>query len=100
MDPDTDIGTVINERAARLFEARVNDAVTQGAKLLLGNGRQGALYPATVVDRVSHTCELVREGTFGPVIPIIRCGNDIADMIRISNSTAYGLSSGVCTNRL
>ena len=52
------------------------------------------------MDRVSHTCELVREETFGPVIPIIRCGNDIADVIRISNSTAYGLSSGVCTNRL
>jgi putative phosphonoacetaldehyde dehydrogenase len=100
MHPETDIGTVISERAACLFEERVNDAVAQGAKLLLGNRRQGALYPATVVDRVSHTCELVREETFGPVIPIIRCGNDIADVIGIANSTTYGLASGVCTNRL
>lgn len=100
MDPETDIGTVINERTARLFEARVNDAVVRGAKLLLGNARKGALYPATVVDRVPPTCELVREETFGPVIPIIRCGNDVADVIGIANSTAYGLSSGVCTNRL
>ena len=38
--------------------------------------------------------------TFGPVIPIIRCPDDIAQVIKISNSTAYGLSSGVCTNRL
>ncbi len=38
--------------------------------------------------------------TFGPVIPIIRVPNDIDSVIRISNSTAYGLSSGVCTNRL
>jgi len=100
MDPSTDIGTVIHEGAARSFEARVNDAVTHGAKLLHGNDRQGALYPATVVDHVPYTCELVREETFGPVIPIIRCPNDIAEVIRISNATSYGLSSGVCTNRL
>ena len=41
---------------------------------------------------------LVREETFGPAIPIIRV-KDIEDAIRVSNSTAYGLSSGVCTNR-
>ena len=100
MDPDTDIGTVIHERAAAMFEARVNDAVEKGAKLLLGNDRKGALYPATVVDRVPYACELVREETFGPVIPIIRVPNAIDEVIRISNSTAYGLSSGVCTSRL
>jgi putative phosphonoacetaldehyde dehydrogenase len=100
MDPATDIGTVIHERAARMFEDRVNDAVAKGAKLLHGNDRKGALYPATVVDHVPYTCELVHEETFGPVVPIIRCPNDIAEVIRISNSTAFGLSSGVCTNRL
>jgi putative phosphonoacetaldehyde dehydrogenase len=100
MDPSTDVGTVINERSARLFEARVNDAVEQGAILLHGNDRQGALYPPTVLDRVPPDAELVREETFGPVIPVIRCPNDIEAVIRISNSTAYGLSSGVCTNRL
>ena len=100
LDPDTDIGTVIHERAACLFEERVNDAVGKGAKLLLGNSRHGALYPATVVDHVPYRCPLVHEETFGPVIPIIRCPNDIAEVIAISNATAYGLSSGVCTNRL
>jgi putative phosphonoacetaldehyde dehydrogenase len=100
MDPETDIGTVIHEKAAIEFEARVNDAVAKGAKLLHGNDRKGALYPATVVDGVPYDCELVHEETFGPVIPIIRCPNDIAEVIRISNSTNYGLSSGVCTNRL
>lgn len=100
MDPATDIGTVIHENAAKSFERRVNDAVAKGAVLLHGNDRQGALYPATVVDKVPYDCELVHEETFGPVIPMIRCPNDIAEVIRISNSTAYGLSSGVCTNRL
>ncbi len=100
MDPTVDVGTVINERAAREFERRVVDAVSHGAKLLHGNDRQGALFPPTVVDHVPHDAELVREETFGPVIPIIRCPDDISEVVRISNSTAYGLSSGVCTNRL
>jgi putative phosphonoacetaldehyde dehydrogenase len=100
MDPSTDVGTVINERSAARFEARVNDAVTQGAQLLHGPRREGALFPPTVVDHVPPGCELVREETFGPVIPIVRCPDDIGSVIRISNSTAYGLSSGVCTNRL
>jgi len=100
MDPSTDVGTVIHEGAAKTFERRVTDAVAKGAKLLHGNNRQGALYPPTVVDHVPYDCELVHEETFGPVIPIIRCPDDIAQVIRISNSTAYGLSSGVCTNRL
>jgi putative phosphonoacetaldehyde dehydrogenase len=100
MEPTTDVGTVINERSAKLFEARVADAVAHGAERLSGGERRGALFPPVVVDRVPFDCELVREETFGPVIPIIRCPDDIGEVIRISNSTAFGLSSGVCTNRL
>jgi phosphonoacetaldehyde dehydrogenase len=98
-DPNVDVGTVITEGAAKMFERRVIDAVARGAKLLHGNNREGALYPPTVVDHVPFDCELVKEETFGPVIPVIRA-KDIDDAIRISNSTAFGLSSGICTNRL
>ncbi|MGY3444982.1 MULTISPECIES: phosphonoacetaldehyde dehydrogenase [unclassified Bradyrhizobium] len=100
MDPTVDVGTVIHEGAAKEFERRVNAAVADGAELLHGNDRNGALYPPTVVDRIPYTSELVMQETFGPVIPIIRVPNDIDSVIRISNSTAFGLSSGVCTNRL
>ena len=96
-DLETDLGTVIHEEAAKLFERRVNDAVTAGAELLYGNDRQGALYSPTVLDKVPYDCELVREETFGPPIPIIRI-KDIDDAIRVANSTAFGLSSGVCTD--
>ena len=99
MDKGVDMGTVIDEPAAMLFESRVNEAVAQGARLLVGNGRRGALYDPTVVDHVDPAMTLVREETFGPVSPIIRF-KDIDDAIRISNGTAYGLSSAVCTNRL
>lgn len=97
MDPETDLGCVIDAESASMFERRVNDAVEVGAKLLYGNNRDGALYPPTVVDHVPFDCELVREETFGPAIPIIRV-KDIDDAIRVANSTAFGLSSGVCTD--
>ena len=82
LDPETDVGTVIHERAATLFQNRVSEAVARhGAKLLHGNDRRGALFPPTVVDHVDPTCELVREETFGPAIPIIRV-KDIAHAIQ------------------
>ncbi|MGS2722592.1 phosphonoacetaldehyde dehydrogenase [Porticoccus sp. GXU_MW_L64] len=99
MDMNTDLGTVINEESAALFQNRVNDAIEKGAELLYGNERNGALYSPTVLDKVPYDCELVREETFGPPIPIVRV-KDIDDAIRVANSTAFGLSSGVCTNRL
>jgi phosphonoacetaldehyde dehydrogenase len=98
-DSGVDMGTVIDEAAARLFEALVEEAVAQGARLLVGNQREGALYAPTVLDRVRPEMTLVREETFGPVSPILTFA-DIDEAIRISNGTAYGLSSSVCTNRL
>ncbi len=98
-DEGVDMGTVIDEEAAKLFEARVNAAVAQGAQLLLGNIRDGAMYSPTVVDHVRPDMTLVREETFGPVSPVIRF-KTIEEAIAIVNGTAFGLSSGVCTNRL
>ena len=99
MDPKLEMGTVIDEAAARQFEARVNEAISQGAKLLAGNQRQGALYSPTVLDRVDPKMTVVMQETFGPVSPVIRF-KTVDEAIAISNGTAYGLSSAVCTNRL
>ena len=99
MDPKMEMGTVIDEAAATLFEARVNEAVSQGARLLVGNQRRGALYSPTVIDRVDPKMTVVMQETFGPVSPVIRF-KTVDEAIAISNGTAYGLSSAVCTNRL
>ena len=98
-DAKVEMGTVIDEEAARLFESRVDEAVAQGARLLIGNKRQGALYSPTVIDRVRPEMTVALQETFGPVSPIITFAS-IDEAIRISNGTAYGLSSAVCTNRL
>ena len=97
-DPGTDLGTVVSEEAAALFEGRVDDAADRGAAVLHNPGRRGAQLPPIVLDRVDPGCELVREETFGPVLPVVRVPDDDSEVVRISNSTAFGLSSGVCTN--
>ena len=97
-DPTVEMGTVIDEAAARLFEARVHEAIAQGARLLAGHQRDGALYAPTVIDRVTPGMTVVREETFGPVSPIIGFAS-IDEAIAISNGTAYGLSSALCTHR-
>lgn len=99
MDPKVDMGTVIDEPAAKRFEALVNDAVKGGARLLAGNKRDGALYSPTAIDRVKPEMEVVKYETFGPVSPVITF-KDIDEAIRLVNCTDYGLSSGVCTNRM
>jgi aldehyde dehydrogenase (NAD+) len=99
LDPTVDMGTVIDEPAARLFERRVADAVAQGARLLHGNVREGASYAPTLVDRVRGEMEVVKQETFGPVSPVLTF-TDLDDAIAQVNSTAFGLSSGICTNRL
>ncbi|RFC69392.1 MULTISPECIES: phosphonoacetaldehyde dehydrogenase [Mesorhizobium] len=100
MDRATDLGTVVHEKAAALFEKRVYMAAEQGAEVLYDPGRKGALLPPIVVDRVPHKSELVMEETFGPIVPIVRAPDNDDELIKLSNSTAFGLSSGVCTNDL
>ena len=56
-------------------------------------------YSPTLIDRVRGEMEVVKQETFGPVSPVITF-KDVDDAIAQVNSTAYGLSSGVCTNRL
>ncbi|PFH21091.1 aldehyde dehydrogenase family protein [Burkholderia sp. JKS000303] len=84
-----EMGTVIDDAAAQLFEARVSEAVAQGARLLTGNVRRGALYAPTVLDNVDPSMTIVREETFGPVSPVIAF-DTIDDAIRISNGRRSG----------
>jgi putative phosphonoacetaldehyde dehydrogenase len=99
MDPRTRVGTVIDEEAALRLENLVHNAVAQGAKLLLGGERRGALLAPTVLANVPRNAEMVVEEAFGPLAPILPV-RDLDDAIAVANSTAYGLSSGVVTNSL
>jgi aldehyde dehydrogenase (NAD+) len=99
LDPAVDMGTVIDAAAAREFEARVAEAIAQGATLRAGHQRRGALYAPTVIDHVRPEMRVVAQETFGPVSPVIRFAT-IDEAIALANCTPYGLSSAVCSNRL
>ena len=95
----TDVGTVIDEAAATEIEAVVEQAVGDGAKVLCGHKRDGALYPPTVLDHVKPDSEMVVDETFGPIAPIIRV-KDVKEAVAIANNTEFGLQSGVVTENL
>ena len=98
-DPNTRIGTVIDEPAAIYLEDVVNKAVEQGAEVLLGGKRYGALLEPTVISNVPRDAQMVVKESFGPLAPILSF-KDVDDAIELANSTAFGLSSGIVTNNM
>ena len=98
-NPDTKVGTVIDEASAIYLESVVNKAVAQGARVVAGGKRTGALMEPTVIVDVPRNADMVVHESFGPLAPIMSF-TDIDDAIQLSNSTAYGLSSGIITNNM
>ncbi|HEX5154909.1 MAG TPA: phosphonoacetaldehyde dehydrogenase [Parafilimonas sp.] len=98
-DDDTKVGTVIDEHAAIYLEDVTKKAVEQGATILSGGKRTGALLEPTVITDVPRDAQMVMQESFGPLAPILSF-KDIDDAIALSNSTAYGLSAGIVTNNM
>lgn len=99
LDPETRVGTVIDEAAAIELERVVNAAVESGARVLLGGQRRGALLAPTIIADVPRDAEMIVCESFGPLAPIVSV-RDVEDAIAVANSTRYGLSAGVVTNNL
>jgi aldehyde dehydrogenase (NAD+) len=95
-DMKTGMGTVISVEQAKLIERRVNLAVEEGARVMIGNQREGALYPPTIVDEVDPKSKLVVEETFGPVASIIKI-NSLDEAISLIKADKFGLASAIAT---
>ncbi len=95
-DISADMGTLINEEAAKEVQDRINLAIEDGAQLLYGNVREGALLSPTVLDNVKIKSKIVKEETFGPVASIIRV-NNLEEAVLIANNTPYKLAGAVVT---
>ena len=98
-DPDTVVGTVIDEAAAQTLERRVHAAEAEGARVLLGGKRVGAQLEPTVIADVPRTAEMVCQESFGPLAPIMSV-RDLDDAIALANASSFGLSSGIVTSDL
>jgi acyl-CoA reductase-like NAD-dependent aldehyde dehydrogenase len=78
---------------------QLQDAVDRGAKVTVGgNGHDGKGYffEPTVIEDAPHDSRVVREETFGPLLPVFKV-NDVDEAIRLANDSAYGLGSSVYT---
>ncbi len=96
-DASTEVGTVIDESAARRIEDNVEACLQSGGRLLAGHRRTGALYAPTVLDDVRLEHRVVAEETFGPVACILRF-QSLDEAISMANHTPYGLSGAVVGN--
>lgn len=88
------LGPMSLPRQVEIVEAQVADAVARGARILAGGHRSGMYYEPTVMVDVNHDMLIMREETFGPIMPIMQV-RDEAEAIRLANDSSYGLSASV-----
>jgi succinate-semialdehyde dehydrogenase/glutarate-semialdehyde dehydrogenase len=100
MDSQTDVGPMIRERQLQIVEAHVEDAKARGARVLAGGTRLPELgpnfYAPTVLAGVTQDMRIMREETFGPVLPVMSCSDD-DEAVRLANDSEYGLAASVWT---
>jgi acyl-CoA reductase-like NAD-dependent aldehyde dehydrogenase len=100
VDPETDVGPMIHQRQLENVESQVESARIQGARVLAGGKRLpqiGANYYApTVLADVTHGMTIMREETFGPVLPVMAFDSD-DEAVRLANDSEYGLAASVWT---
>jgi acyl-CoA reductase-like NAD-dependent aldehyde dehydrogenase len=96
---ETFIGPVVHEKAAKEVEQRIQDAIKMGANLLFGGKRHQNIIEPTILENVPTNCDLIKEETFGPVLPLISFSN-IDEVITQINESQFGLQAGVFTQNL
>ncbi|MDD1963126.1 NAD-dependent succinate-semialdehyde dehydrogenase, partial [Pseudomonas sp. 39004] len=93
-DPNTQVGPMIDERAARGVEQRVGEALEAGARVVTGGRRHAlgeAFFEPTLLADVTPGMRVVREEIFGPVAPIMRFSTE-EQVIALANDTEFGLA--------
>lgn len=94
LEPETEIGPLIDDRAIKKVEAHVSDAVAKGAAILTGGRRidgPGTFFIPTVLTGINADMLSMREETFGPVAPLMRFDTD-EEVVRLANASEFGLA--------
>lgn len=99
LDEATDVGTVIDETAARRIESWIADAAAAGARVVTGGGRHGALIEPTVILDATPSMDVVCSEVFGPVVSVQRY-SDIEAMFDVVTDAPLGLQCGIFTKSL
>src|SRR6185312_11243160 len=100
-DPNIDAGPMIHERQLGIVQSHVEDAVARGARLLAGGkplAQLGAnFFAPTILADVDHSMRIMREETFGPVLPV-RSFKTEDEAVALANDSEYGLAACIFTN--
>lgn len=100
-DADADVGALTTEEQLERLERHVADAARRGARVLVGGKRlpgPGRFFAPTILADVDHTMEIMREETFGPVLPVMRV-RDAEEALRLANDSRFGLGASVWGRR-
>ena len=98
-DPEVEVGPMIDRNAAADSFAIVQEAIANGAEVLLGGTCEGTMFQPTVLGNTSPDMRVNREEIFAPVITVTPY-DDFDEAIRLANDTDYGLQSGVFTQNV
>ena len=99
LDRSTDIGPMVNAQGREKVERHVAEAIERGASLVTGGerfGERGFFYRPTVLVGVEPSMRVMREETFGPVLPVVEVSS-LDEAIEQANSVPYGLGANVYT---
>jgi acyl-CoA reductase-like NAD-dependent aldehyde dehydrogenase len=100
MNSETDVGPLIHERQLRVVEQHIEDAIARGARMLVGGQRLEHLgrhfYAPTVLTEVNHEMRIMREESFGPLLPLMAFDSE-AEAVGLANDSEYGLAASVWT---
>lgn len=99
LDPETDVGTVVDMRNAERIEAWVSEAREAGATVVTGGRREGALFWPTVLTGVKPDMKVCSFEVFGPVVSVLAY-EDLDEVIRAANATPFGLQAAIFTRSL
>jgi glyceraldehyde-3-phosphate dehydrogenase (NADP+) len=92
----TKMGPMVRERDAKRVSQWIDEAVSDGARLVCGGGREGAVVTPTLLADVQPDMRISRDELFGPAVGVTRASN-IDEAIALANDTRYGLSAGIFT---
>jgi acyl-CoA reductase-like NAD-dependent aldehyde dehydrogenase len=99
LDPQTDVGPMVDEHAASRTQGWVDEAIALGGKVLLGGKANGNFYPPTILTDVPPTAQVCSNEAFAPLVVAFRF-RDFGDAIRGVNDSSFGLQTGLFTNDL
>ena len=99
LDEKTKVGPMVREKEAVRVAEWVKEAVAQGARVVIGGERRGALYPPTIVADVKPEMRISCDELFGPAVAVAPF-DDIDQAIALANDSQYGLAAGIFTQNL